>query len=394
MGRFADFLPRKDNTTGRWCISVPGRLSPTGKRKRKYFKTKGEAESYGADLIKLEKENAQLIKKLDVKLIESAVHFNEVFQLYGFKGFPEACNAFLKRLEKESKSVSFGELLEAYEKENQANWGDRHLQVWKTVKSLVENHLASPLSLLDKPFWIEWMEEHRVSRKWSDRSYNDFLSRFSSIWKYALDNELVQKNPIETIPRRRLKTKPVAILSTSQVEEILLTAWNHDREMTPYFAIGIFAGLRPNSELESLDWSDVNFEESWIRVDFGNKTDTKRFVPMEVNLKRWLEPWSEAQGLVTPSNYVKRRRYIVRGKYQSPPGSSEAKWSEIASWAQRDIMRHSYGSYLDGLYRDRNLVKETMGHTNFRTYDQHYRRAVSPEEAAAFWGIVPPTDEG
>ena len=56
----------------------------------------------------------------------------------------------------------------------------------------------------------------------------------------------------------------------------------------------------------------------------------------------------------------------------------------------RDITRHTYGSYLEAKYRDRNVVKENMGHTSFKTYEQHYRNARSPQEGERFWSIVPP----
>ena len=161
--------------------------------------------------------------------------------------------------------------------------------------------------------------------------------------------------------------------------------------MVPYFVIGIFAGLRPTSELEVLRWEDVNFQEGWIRGHFGNKTDTKRFVPIEANLASWLAPWNKAKGKICPPNTTKRRRDIVRGKFQAMHGAPVTEWQPIASWAQRDIMRHSYGSYLDAKYQDRNMVKENMGHIDFKTYDQHYRRALTSKDGESFWAIESPS---
>jgi hypothetical protein len=36
------------------------------------------------------------------------------------------------------------------------------------------------------------------------------------------------------------------------------------------------------------------------------------------------------------------------------------------------------------------MVKENMGHADFRTYEQHYWNARLPQEAEAFWRILPP----
>ena len=154
--------------------------------------------------------------------------------------------------------------------------------------------------------------------------------------------------------------------------------------MVPFFAIAIFAGLRPDEkgEIYRLQWEDVNFKEGWIRVGFEeNKTDTKRFVESEPNLLKWLEPWKGAKGAVVPRNFRRRRRNITRGKYQAGEGAPEEKWDELVPYGQevRDITRHSYGSYYDAKYRDRNRLKENMGHSSFSTYEQHYRNARSPQ---------------
>lgn len=123
-------------------------------------------------------------------------------------------------------------------------------------------------------------------------------------------------------------------------------------------------------------------------MNFGNKTDTKRFVQLEANLAECLTPMSKLTGSIIPKNRVRRRRYILRGKYQSPPGTSEKNWTPIVKWV-RDITRHSYGSYLEGKYKDRNTVKENMGHADFDTFNQYYRNARTPEQAAEYWQIVP-----
>ncbi|MEQ1842450.1 MAG: tyrosine-type recombinase/integrase, partial [Verrucomicrobiales bacterium] len=209
---------------------------------------------------------------------------------------------------------------------------------------------------------------------------------------------LVDKNPVDGLKRRRLRRKVVAVYTPEQVEALLNSAWEHDREMVPFFAILIFAGLRPDldSEIGKLRWEDVNFGAKWIRVgaNFDNKTETKRFVPIEDNLMAWLEPWRGSTGTVLPKNIRRRRRYLTRGKYQSPLGSAESEWNELAPFGShvRDITRHTYGSYLDAKYQDRNRVMANMGHTTFRTYEQHYKNARSPQEAERFWAIVPPNN--
>ena len=202
------------------------------------------------------------------------------------------------------------------------------------------------------------------------------------------------------VKARKIRRKHVPVYAVEQVQTLMSAAWEFDRELVPFFAIAIFAGLRPghkDSEIRNLKWEDVNFGERWIRVatNFDNKTGTKRFVPIEDNLLLWLQPWVKSKKPVLPVNFVRRRRALVRGKYQSPSGTPEEKWQELVPFGEevRDITRHTYGSYLDAKYRDRNMVMANMGHTNFKTYEQHYKNARSPQEADRFWGIVPPCGE-
>ena len=65
-------------------------------------------------------------------------------------------------------------------------------------------------------------------------------------------------------------------------------------EMLPYWAIGLFVGLRP-SEIRNLQWKDVDFEDALITVR-STKTGRKRFVKMQPNLTAWLTPHRRHDG--------------------------------------------------------------------------------------------------
>ena len=390
MARFADLKPKWDNSIRRWYVSTPARLSATGKRQRKFFKDKQDATEYGKSLSDMEQRNALLVKKVTPEVVEIAAHYHELFQLYGFGGLKEACERLEKDLIAENNSYRFRDLAKAFKKEHFSDWSKRHQDGWDTLERLLSPMLPQLLVALTTAQWRSFFSDLSEQRSWSPRSYNFYVGRVATIYSWGVNNGFCEEDPTLGITRRKKKKSSVSILTPKQTKLLLDTAWEHDRDMVPYFAIGIFAGLRPDCELEPLQWEDVNFEEGWIRVHFGNKTDTKRFVPIEDNLMAWLEPWKKAKGAVCPSNLTKRRRYVVRGKYQSPQGTPENKWKPIASWKQRDIMRHSYGSYLDAQYQDRNMIKANMGHTDFKTYEQHYRRAVTPKQGGEFWSIMPP----
>lgn len=244
-------------------------------------------------------------------------------------------------------------------------------------------------------FWREWLEIKAQELNWSDNTVNGIRNRLFAIYAHSKP-DLISDNPLEGVKPRKLAPKEVAVYELDQIRAILNAAWEHDRELVPFFAIAIFAGLRPESEIMRLEWKDVNFEEKWIRVNYDNKTQTKRFVPIFDNLMAWLIPWRDAFGPVTShlTNFTKRRRNLTRGKYQSPLRTSPSMWTELAPYGHHvhDITRHTFGSYMDAATgHDRNKIKEWMGHSNFDTFEQHYRNARTNIEGADLLRIIPPT---
>lgn len=379
-------------------MSIPATLSSTGKRRREFYQKKEAAEARARELKNMMEAGARVARVAGPELIRAAVNYDELFrEIYSFAGgLEEACEHLMKLLDEKTRSVPFRQLLISHERSRLANWGKQYLTTWNTFRKHVKDLESKPVISLGAEFWREWLEATADREGWGDRTFNDYASLLSSVWKHGVAQELCEKNPIEGVVRRKIRRMEKAVYTVEQVKTLLNTAWTHDRDLIPFFAITIFAGVRPdlNGEIGLLVWEDVNFEENWIRVgaNFDNKTNTKRFVPMEPNLVAWLSPWKKLQGKVLPTNFVKRRRYLTRGKYQAEAETPESKWKELVPYGLkvRDITRHTYGSFLEAKCRDRNIVKENMGHTDFETYEQHYRNARTPKEAEAFWSIYPP----
>lgn len=400
MGRTLKLEPKWIEARKKWEISISPALSPTGARRREYFDTKATAQERIDGLKQLEQSSSQAVREAGVELIQIAVEHDFIFRdLYGLEGgLEQACREYQEILDRKHHQEPFGSLMTFYEQAKGADWGDSYRTSWNTFKQDVMEFWDHPESQLTADVWIKFFDDTSKAKRWGARTVNDKLSMLSSVWSHAVIQGKAKRNPIEAVGRRKVNKKEVAVYSVSQVQKLMNCAWEHDREMVPFFSLLVFAGLRPDqrsSEIKNIEWEDVNFEERWIRVarNFDNKTQTKRFVKMEDNLHAWLLPWRGSKGRIMPPNVVKRRRYITRGKYQSPSSTPEKDWSELVPYGLnvRDITRHTYGSYLEAKYRDRNIVKENMGHTDFTTYEQHYRNARSPTEAEAFWSIYPPT---
>ena len=79
-----------------------------------------------------------------------------------------------------------------------------------------------------------------------------------------------------------------------------------DDEILPAVALGMFAGLRPESEIWRLDWSKIDFTRKQIDVEplaTKNNGDNAsvRWVEMPDNLIEWLLPFRRKAGPVSPT---------------------------------------------------------------------------------------------
>lgn len=391
-------LTPKKNTKGVWVLSIPPAVSGTGKRRREFFEKKEAADIRAKQVKNLMDAGVRSAQVAGPALIRTAINYDQLFRdAYGFEGgLAQACEHFAKQLDETTRAIVFRDMLDSHEKNRGANWGKQYLTTWKTFRKLVLPLESKSVLTLGASFWINWLNETASREGWNDRTVNDYTSLLSSVWKHGVSQELCEKNPIDGVTRRKIRRTERPVYSVMQVKAVLNAAWKYDRDLVPFFAITIFAGVRPDiyGEIGQLEWKDVNFGKKWIRVaaNFDNKTNSKRFVPMEPNLLKWLQPWKNAHGRILPTNFVRRRRYLTRGKYQSPENTPETEWKELVPFGLdvRDITRHTYGSFLEAKYGDRNMVKENMGHSDFETYEQHYRNAQTPEDAKKFWAIEPP----
>lgn len=149
--------------------------------------------------------------------------------------------------------------------------------------------------------------------------------------------------------------------------------------MLPYFALCLFAGLRPNSEAHNLKWEDIDFDRGELFVPAAiSKTGQERYVTMQPNLIEWLLPYRRKSGPVCFS----------RPAYHRVREHSGVEWGH-------DITRHSFGSYHLAAFRNAGDTAEQMGHQSSTVMlFKHYRRAIRQEDAQRFWEIKPKRDEG
>ena len=114
----------------------------------------------------------------------------------------------------------------------------------------------------------------------------------------------------------------------------------------------------------------------------NSKTAQRRLVTIRPNLAAFLAPLRREAGPVAPNGYDENaadlRRLMVKAKH---------KWPANA-------LRHSFASYHLADCQDAAKTALQMGHKGTGMLFEHYRELVTPDDAAAWWGIAPTDAKG
>ena len=219
--------------------------------------------------------------------------------------------------------------------------------------------------------WLETNCETAANRQNRRRELRVFFS-------WCLKQGLVGENPVDRVPRVTVERGRPEILTVDQIKSALKNLTDKDRGL---FAVSVFAGLRP-SEAESLQWEHVKLDRKFLEVK-RSKTRDSRNVTLSDNLIGWLQPLKPSSG-AGPLFDGHSRRW--RDRVQK---AIKAEADPLPQWPQ-DVLRHSFGSYHLEKHHDATETAHEMGHRgNPRMLYAHYRELVTPEDAKAFWEIVP-----
>ncbi len=192
-----------------------------------------------------------------------------------------------------------------------------------------------------------------------------------NFFNWAIASGYATVNPALAVERAIEDDAPIRVLKPAQARELLRCAMNVDPRTVPYFTLALFCGIRP-AEAMALNWDDISFEQRTVHVSpQKSKTRQNRFVSIPPNALAWLR-----LGGVLPCWFVRCRfKRFIRPRLSF-------KWSQ-------DVMRHSFASYHLALHRNEASTCYEMG-DNSTTLFKHYRKLVTPEQAAEFFGIKLP----
>jgi integrase len=362
----------------------PGNDNP--KRVRFFYKTLREAETK-AEQMRIARRNEGLAA-ITLPTVER-VDYEGARQILSPLGvsLTQAAEFYRKHFEMIKQRVSVAdvvaELLAIKEQDGRAERYLRDLRVRLNrfaESKPFKNRSIHEIDATEIDDWLRALSGGSVNRK-------NYRRLVSVLFSFALKRKYVLKNPVKEVEIPTVKPTKPGILTVPEVRALLEAA---TPEFLPAIALGVFAGLRPESEVWRLKWEDINLDERLIDVAHSKNTAGHRYVRIEDNLALWLARYSENRGPICLQDEPYFRR--LRGTRERAILKLENQGllaDNLRSWPN-DCLRHCFASYHCTQFGDSRRTSQEMGHSGDLTvFNYHYRNRVKPVDAQAFWLLAP-----
>src|SRR5262245_25153584 len=342
-----------------------------GRAKRQFFETKEQAKAQADFKNKEVEQNGVEHAEFPTWLRVMAHEATAALQPFG-KTIRDAAAHYLAYLKATARSCSAEQLVEEMLAKKKADkMSERHVDNLKSRLSYFSAKFNGKLVAAITTREIDdWLGELPVAPSTRNCYRNIAIQAFN----FAIKRGYAVENPAAKTDKVKTPDGDIGILSVTQTARLLESS---GPELLPYIAIGAFAGLR-SSEIERLDWSDINFESGLIKVEArkGTRKNTRRrrFERLEPNPREWIQPHRTLKGNVPPTE-----------DFRELFDTARARGGLLRNWPI-NALRHSYGSYHLAHFNDVNVLAIEMGNSPEMIFN-HYRELVRPKDAEQYWKI-------
>lgn len=361
---------------------------PAGKRVRRYFRSKPDAERYRAQILqawaraeqveptRAELEALALARRHELDLpgiVAAAVAAREAEAAASPLTVSAVAADWLKSLEAAGRSASHRRSCRITLDRAAALWGD------PKAASVTPEHVGA------------MMKRDPKATASTQASHRRILHGF---FGFAVEQEIRPDNPAAKVkaPRIAAHSDDIEILTPAECRGLIVAAHHYAPTMIPALAIQLFAGVR-SGELQRLTWADVRMDRGLIVVKSGKaKTGNRRMVSVLPCLDALLRPFvpADPETPVWPPNGPRLWDRILKGAGWRGKSCWEAVGEGGGRPWPRNALRHSFVSYHLGALHDAARTALEAGHSQEILF-RHYRELVGEDEAAEFWtvGLIP-----
>ena len=335
------------------------------KRKRKFFKTKSEANKFKktqdanqiryGEVTDFDLERYHRLSELENTLangqLEEAVAFYRQHNPMATDlCVRKATKQFLKDKKEQNVSTEWITTMKGYLDKLNKYMGKQ------TVVSVTPRKLKNFLSSL----------KYTVS-------YKDNVRRvLRTFFEWLRKDGYIKTNPAKDLDAYIVSDKVVKYLHYKDCEKILRYMERERPDLVPFTAISAFAGMR-TSHIKRLSWDNIDFEDKGIRVESKGKAERDFIDEYPENLWLWLEKYKQYP--ISKYNTARERGSVI---------------SLLEIDYPRNGFRHAFGTYHSAVFKKVSLVTLLMQHKgNPRTFYKFYKGVCRPREGERYFSIVP-----
>jgi integrase len=368
------------NRPAKWRVSIPPHLSDTGKRQQLFFETREQAESETAAIWNRRATFGETLEQLSPARASESLAAYRLLEGHNVT-LLDAVNGFLAVHKDRNSSIPYLELFNQFleAKKDRNSEYLRELRIARDRWPELHQKLVCDISHRDLD---------PILNKLKPGARNTNLRYLRAVFNLGLKKGLLSENPVSRMDFVRRRRQEVETLSNKQVKAMLEHAMSEDLQLLPFLILGLFCGIRPDGELQKIEWSDIDLDGKSITIRPEiSKTNRRRFVDLSDNAAAWLRACGDRGGVcggrvvsLTPSELRTHR-------------SANWKAAGITEWIQQG-MRHTYCSNWLAKHEDVNKLVLQSGHDSVDTMWRNYHKGTPKAEAEAFWSIRPPKRKG
>ena len=211
------------------------------------------------------------------------------------------------------------------------------------------------------------VEDYLAGLKLKPSTQQTALNRLSSFFSFCVRRDYIDRNPCARVERVRVPQKDPEILTVEDCQQLVTTAQRIDKGALTYLGLALFCGIRPDEVLR-IDRAEINLERGLVFLSAEkSKVRNRRIVDLTAPAKRCIEAGEDL-----PKVNFRRRLERVR------------KEAGIKYWPH-DALRKTAASHFYNLYGIDKAV-EQLGHSA-TVLLRVYRELVSKEETERWLAI-------
>jgi len=206
-------------------------------------------------------------------------------------------------------------------------------------------------------------------------THNHRRTTLSKFLKFAIEKDWIATSPIDKVPRYGAAhgrgTAPT--LTTEQAKKLMEHLETYENgKLVPFYALALFAGIRPYGEMYKLPIEAVNLENGVIHIDPKvSKVGMKRHITIQPNLAAWLKAYPlDKHPIIVPS--LTKHRTAINKEFG----------------LGHDILRHTFISMHVGKFRSMGDTALQAGNSE-SIIRKHYYAVKSRQESKDFFKIAP-----